>query len=93
MSAKPAGGLVTELENVESRLETYPMLRGFLSLIDNLCQSSGQPPETLGAGYRVPGFQPYLDFVINDVMLKFSSRAYKNGSEKVSGALVREKVS
>ena len=82
--AKAAGALTTELENVESRLETYPMLRGFLQLINNLCQSSGQPPESLGAGYRVPGFQPYLAFIIEDVVLKFNSRAYKDASEKVT---------
>ncbi|KAF6038170.1 NUP205 [Bugula neritina] len=81
-AAKAAGGLLTELENVESRMETYPMLRSFLSLIDNLCLSSGQPPETLGAGYRAPGFHPYLNFIINDVVLKFSTRGYKEASEK-----------
>lgn len=83
-STKPTGGLVTELENVESRLETYPMLRSFLLLINNLCESSGQPPESLGAGYRAPGFQPYLRFIIEDVLLKFASRGYKNNHEKVS---------
>ncbi|XP_067951509.1 nuclear pore complex protein Nup205-like [Watersipora subatra] len=89
-SAKPAGGLVTELENVESRLETYPMVRAFLQLLSNLCESSGNPPESLGAGYRAPGFQPYLIFIINDVLLKFNSRGYKKSSEKwqvAAGAL------
>ena len=35
-SVTPASGLITELENVESRLETYPMLRAFLKLIGKL---------------------------------------------------------
>jgi len=40
-------------------------------------------PATLGAGYRVPGFEPYLAFVRDDVFLKFNSRAYQDPNEKV----------
>ena len=39
-------------------------------------------PSTLGAGYRVPGFDPYLEFLRDIVFLKFDTRAYHNAEEK-----------
>lgn len=81
--SKQSGGLVTELEEVETRAETYPMLRSFLDLISNLCLATGQPPEGLGAGIRPPGFHPYLNFIINNVLLKFNLRRYRKPEEKV----------
>lgn len=83
VKARPSGGIVTELEDVEARMETYHMLRSFLTLIENLCETSGQPPESLGAGYRSPGFHPYLEFIISNVIMKLNSRNYKNKYEKV----------
>lgn len=82
-SGGPSGGIVTELEEVESRLETYPLLRGFLALLNNLCDSTEKPPDSLGAGTRSPGFQPYLEFLINNVLLKLNTRGYKDKAEKV----------
>ena len=41
-------------------------------------------PSTLGAGYRVPGFAPYLEFLRDNVFLRFKSRAYQDSSEMVS---------
>lgn len=73
-------GIQTELDEVESRLEEYPLTRAFLTLIDILTNSG--IPRTLGAGPRQPGFDPYLFFIVNSVFLKFNSRNYKNPSEK-----------
>ena len=78
----PSGGLEVELEEVEARLEEFPLTRGFLKLISRL--TDVPVPANLGAGYRMPGFQPYLDFLKDSVFLKFSTRAYKNPAEKVS---------
>lgn len=73
-------GIQTELDEIESRMEEYPMTRGLLELLNVLTDSG--IPRTLGAGPRKPGFDPYLTFIINSVFLKFYTRAYKNLEEK-----------
>ena len=70
-----------ELEEIESQAEEYPLTRGFLSLLESL--TNVPIPNTLGAGHRIPGFNPYLEFVRDCVFLKFDSRAYRNPDEKV----------
>lgn len=74
-----------ELEEVESREETYPLLKGFLNLIKTLVSNSNVP-ENLGYGLRPKsialGFQPYLQFLVNNVYLKVLYRSYKNPQEK-----------
>ncbi len=40
-------------------------------------------PVNLGAGLRVPGFQPYLNFLRDAVFLPFPTRAYRRPAEKV----------
>ena len=77
----------SELEEVEAREEVYPMLRGFLSLIRTLVtHSTPQVPDNLGVGVRPKsaplGFQPYMNFLINHVYLKFLFRSYKSSHEK-----------
>ena len=72
----------TELEEIESRNEEYPMILGFLDLLNSLTDIP--VPAGLGAGLRAPGFDPYLNFIRDDVFLKFDSRAYKNPADKVS---------
>ncbi|BFZ24882.1 hypothetical protein BsWGS_27921 [Bradybaena similaris] len=82
------GGIKIELEEIESRNEEFPLTRGFLGLIGSLTQFP--VPMGLGAGTRTPGFDPYLDFILNSVLLKFHTRAYKMAEEKwqvVSGCL------
>lgn len=78
-SYKPRG-IQTELEEIESRNEEYPLTRAFLHLL--LVISAQGIPRNLGAGSRIPGFDPYLNFVIESVFLKFNSRAYKAHEEK-----------
>ena len=74
-----------ELEEVESREETYPFLRGFLDLLSALVSQSS-PPDNLGIGLRPKesplGFQPYLQFLLKNVFLKSFYRPYKIASEK-----------
>ena len=75
-------GIQVELDEIESRNEEYPMTRAFLQLLDTLTDIP--IPAGLGAGFRAPGFDPYLDYIIQSVFLKFNSRAYRKSSEKVS---------
>ena len=58
------------------------MTRAFLELLTSLTDTP--IPVALGAGHRVPGFDPYLQFIMDVVFLKFTSRAYKDPAEKVS---------
>lgn len=79
-------GIQTELNEIESHMEEYPLSRAFLELLDVLTDAG--IPRTLGAGPRVPGFDPYLNFIVSSVFLKFSSRSYKNQEEKWKVALI-----
>lgn len=79
-------GIQTELDEIESHMEEYPLSRAFIELLDVLTDAG--IPRTLGAGPRVPGFDPYLNFIVSSVFLKFNSRSYKNQEEKWKVALV-----
>lgn len=65
-----------ELEESESRAGRYPITEGFLQLLDALL-SHGTPDNALGLGYRRPGLMVYLDYVVEDVLLKSHDRPYK----------------
>ena len=58
------------------------MTRAFLELLTSLTDTP--VPVALGAGHRTPGFEPYLQFIMDGVFLKFANRAYKDPAEKVS---------
>lgn len=73
-------GVQTELEEIESRNEEYPLTRAMLELMDVL--TDFPIPRLLGVGQRNPGFDPYLLFIINTVFLRFNTRSYKNPVEK-----------
>ena len=70
-----------ELNEIEARNEEFPMTLAFLRMIDTL--TDNPVPAGLGAGYRVPGFQPYLEFLRDEIFIKFHTRAYKDPAEKV----------
>jgi nuclear pore complex protein Nup205 len=73
-------GLGSELENVESKNEEYPMTRAFLELLDTLLECN--VPFSLGTGTRNHGFEPYLVFIRDSVFLRFNTRAYRFLNEK-----------
>ncbi|XP_032378777.1 nuclear pore complex protein Nup205 isoform X1 [Etheostoma spectabile] len=77
---RQAAGIEVELSEIESSCEEYPLTRGFCHLISTLVESS--LPINLGAGLRVPGFQPYLNFLRDSVFLPFPTRAYRRPAEK-----------
>ncbi|VEN41265.1 unnamed protein product [Callosobruchus maculatus] len=79
-------GIQTELEEIESRMEEYPLTRAFLTLLDVL--TGFGIPRTLGAGPRKPGFDPYLTFIMDSVFLRFASRSYRDTTEKWKVALL-----
>lgn len=79
-------GSQVELNEIESSCEEYPLTRGFCHLISTLVESS--LPINLGAGLRVPGFQPYLNFLRDSVFLPFPTRAYRRPAEKVKCCVV-----
>lgn len=79
-------GIQTELDEIESRMEEYPLTKAVLNLLDVL--TSFGIPRTLGAGPRKPGFDPYLSFIVNSVFLKCHTRSYRNISEKWEVALL-----
>ena len=70
-----------ELDELESQLEEYSLTRSFLTLLNALTELP--PPATLGAGHRIPGFEPYLEFIRDNVFLRFDSRGYRDANEKV----------
>ena len=67
-------------------MEFYPETRAFLKLLGNLTEYP--VPASLGVGYRAPGFEPYLEFLRDSVLLKFKTRAYQDPNEKVIRSLV-----
>ncbi|PRD32161.1 UNVERIFIED_CONTAM: nuclear pore complex protein [Trichonephila clavipes] len=73
-------GILMELEEVETRMEEYPVTRAMLSLLDSLLNHPY--PSHLGSGSRQPGIEPYLQFVRDSVLLRCNSRAYKAEGEK-----------
>ena len=70
-----------ELKEIESQAGEYPLTRSFLAFLFVLIDVP--IPRTLGVGHRVPGFQPYLEFVRDTVFHEFYTREYRDRNEKV----------
>ena len=62
------------------------MILGFLDLLNSLTDFP------VPAGLRAPGFDPYLNFIRDDVFLKFDSRAYKDPADKVNKSIMRSSI-
>ncbi|XP_077999885.1 nuclear pore complex protein Nup205-like [Glandiceps talaboti] len=75
-----ASGIEVELDEIEARNEEFPMTLGFLEFMNVLTDIP--IPASLGAGFRSPGFDPYLEFLKDSIFLKFKTRAYRNPGEK-----------
>ncbi|XP_050438830.1 nuclear pore complex protein Nup205 [Adelges cooleyi] len=78
-------GIMSELDDIETRNEEYPLTIALLKLLTTLTEQS--VPSLLGSSTRTPGFDPYLNFVLHNIFLKCLSRGYKKQNEKweVSG--------
>lgn len=75
-----SSGIESELKQVESRNESYPLTQALLDFLFTLCQTA--IPRNLGAGPRRPGCYPYVRFVIDTIFLRFYHLNYKDASEK-----------
>ncbi|GIY47224.1 nuclear pore complex protein Nup205 [Caerostris extrusa] len=80
LSVYHPSGILMELEEVETRMEEYPVTRAMLNLLDSLLNHPY--PSNLGSGSRQPGIEPYLQFVRDSVLLRCNSRSYKAEGEK-----------
>lgn len=90
------GGIFTELEEVEVPNKVYPESTAFVQLLNTLIHtpSSLSPvrrsveidsqtiPDTLGAPHRPPGIDPYVHFVLDDILLKTSQREFADPRER-----------
>lgn len=80
-------GIRYELEAIESAEGNYSATDGFLCLFEALL-THHKVPDAIGMGYRLPGITGYLDFVIDEVLLKDSHRSYlivnKSGAIDIS---------
>ncbi|KAJ3424848.1 nuclear pore complex protein nup205 [Anaeramoeba flamelloides] len=70
-----SGGLKNQLENVESPSKSYPELISFLKLIYTLLIHNKIP-----TGLK-RGIFPYIEFLFNEVFLKFDKRQYNDMNE------------
>ncbi|XP_058121334.1 nuclear pore complex protein Nup205 [Anopheles ziemanni] len=73
-------GVKSELEEVESRNETFPLTQAMLDFLYSLMRTA--VPDNLGEGTRAPGVHPYLSYVVDTVLLRLFNRNYKNPAEK-----------
>lgn len=92
----PEGGIYTELEEVEAPNKVYPESTAFVQLLNTLIHTpvTGEPirrgteldtntiPDGLGAPNRPPGIDPYVRFVVDDVLLKAGQREYADARER-----------
>eukprot|EP01127_Copromyxa_protea_P021079 TRINITY_DN7156_c0_g1_i1.p1 TRINITY_DN7156_c0_g1~~TRINITY_DN7156_c0_g1_i1.p1 ORF type:complete len:1839 (+),score=402.85 TRINITY_DN7156_c0_g1_i1:709-5517(+) len=74
-------GLKHEIHSSEAREREYPYLEAFLELLEKLLKNGGIPEE-LGIQHRAPGIQAYVDFVVDEVLLRFINRDYKDEASK-----------
>lgn len=79
-------GLRYELEAIESIEGLYPATEGFLVLVEELLVNH-RIPRDLGLSYRLPGINIYVDFIVDDILLKAAERNYANaaGTDLASG--------
>ncbi|KAG8931084.1 hypothetical protein FRC02_003259 [Tulasnella sp. 418] len=89
-------GAVVELEQVETPAKQYPATTSLINLLNSLILTPSNKltveqgaevdtqtiPDNLGAGYRTPGIQPYVQFVVENVILPAGSREYITQMER-----------
>lgn len=73
-AAGGSGGIRYELEVIETAAGVFPATDGFLSLLETLL--SRGVPEDLGIGYRRPGVLGYLEFALDEVLLRLQFRNF-----------------
>ena len=98
MSGGGAGGILTELEEVEVPNQMFPGSTAFIDLLNSLVHTPDSTgplrrgaeidaqtiPDNLGLPYRAPGIDPYVHFVVEDMLLKIGERDYIDPNERWS---------
>lgn len=64
------GGIKFELSEIESPNEEYPFVSAFMELIRQLLHYVYVPGD-LGLPHRVPGIWPFIDFIRDEVFLRY----------------------
>ncbi|XP_059051373.1 nuclear pore complex protein Nup205 [Achroia grisella] len=80
-AANDKRALYAELQEVECRLEEYPLSRAFLTLLVSLA-AAAPVPRALGAGGRAPGLDPYLHYVLERLALPAPHRPHARPHER-----------
>ncbi|TIB02516.1 hypothetical protein E3P96_02113 [Wallemia ichthyophaga] len=89
-------GLMFELEEIESPAGTYPISAAFINFLNNLIHTPAKSltlrkgmeidsqtiPLGLGASHRQPGIQPFINYVIDGILLKLPQRGFKYLGER-----------
>ena len=92
------GGIITELEEVEVPNQMFPGSTAFIDLLNSLVHTPNSTaplgrgaeidaqtiPDNLGLPYRSPGIDPYVHFVVEDMLLKIGEREYMDSNERWS---------
>ncbi|XP_028161417.1 nuclear pore complex protein Nup205 [Ostrinia furnacalis] len=73
--------LTADLQEVECRMEDYPLSRAFVSLLLSLCRAGGLP-RALGAGTRAPGLAPYAHHVLARLALPAPHRPHADPARR-----------
>jgi nuclear pore complex protein Nup205 len=86
-SLDQAKGILYDLREIESSLQTFPETCSFLNLIKNLIISTienGQLHmfESLGSPARIGGISPFLSYIVNEIFMKMDERIFMRESEK-----------
>ncbi|XP_052758828.1 nuclear pore complex protein Nup205 isoform X2 [Galleria mellonella] len=80
-ATKDKRALYAELQEVECRIEEYPLSRAFLSLLIALCEAAPLP-RALGAGGRAPGLDPYVQYALERLALPAPHRPHARPHER-----------
>ncbi|KAL8292911.1 hypothetical protein RQP46_000605 [Phenoliferia psychrophenolica] len=91
-----AGGILAELEELETPSKVYPQSIAFIELLNVLVHAPAPLeslrqgvdfdtqtiPDTLGAPHRAPGVDPYVRFVLDEVLLKITTREFQDQADR-----------
>lgn len=89
-SSSSERGLAWEFAEIETKSGKFTMTMSFMRLLSTILQFG--IPDDLGNAYRIPGIGAYLDFVIEEVLLKAHDRAYNSELGEVDSLGLRWKV-
>lgn len=78
-------GIVNDMEQAEAPAMTFPGTYAFVELLTILMETTGgvgPALDNLGSGRRKPGVWPYVDYVVDLVLLKLKNRGFSDPKER-----------